>query len=106
MPIGTNCARFLRFLTLTNFFSLCFTEMPGDIVSLQVGQCGNEIGHEFWKRICDEHGITVDGEAIPDQVVEDNRCTFFSSVSFAVNFIYLEFYIFRMTMEDIFLEQF
>jgi len=35
--------------------------MPREIISLQVGQCGNQIGHEFWKRLCAEHGIGNDG---------------------------------------------
>jgi len=28
---------------------------------LQVGQCGNEIGMEFWKLLCAEHGIDERG---------------------------------------------
>eukprot|EP00767_Chilomastix_cuspidata_P007430 gnl/Chilomastix_cuspidata/811.p1 GENE.gnl/Chilomastix_cuspidata/811~~gnl/Chilomastix_cuspidata/811.p1 ORF type:complete len:450 (+),score=198.09 gnl/Chilomastix_cuspidata/811:1277-2626(+) len=35
--------------------------MPREIITLQCGQCGNQIGFEFWKRICQEHGITDDG---------------------------------------------
>jgi hypothetical protein len=35
--------------------------MPREIITLQVGQCGNQIGGEFWKRLCLEHGITPDG---------------------------------------------
>jgi tubulin gamma len=26
-----------------------------------VGQCGNQIGAEFWKRLCAEHGINQEG---------------------------------------------
>lgn len=77
--------------------------MPGEIVSLQVGQCGNEIGHEFWKRICEEHGIGVDGEATSERMVDDNCSTFFSSVSFASSCVF-DRKICRMTMEDTFLE--
>ena len=32
-----------------------------EIVSLQVGQCGNQIGAKFWELVCGEHGITGDG---------------------------------------------
>ena len=32
-----------------------------EIVTLQVGQCGNQIGFEFWKQLCREHGIGPDG---------------------------------------------
>ena len=35
--------------------------MPREIVTLQVGQCGNQIGGEFWKQLCVEHGIQPDG---------------------------------------------
>lgn len=35
--------------------------MPREIITLQVGQCGNQIGSEFWKRLCAEHGISPDG---------------------------------------------
>ncbi len=28
---------------------------------IQVGQCGNQIGCEFWKQLCLEHGISPDG---------------------------------------------
>lgn len=35
--------------------------MPREIITLQVGQCGNQIGAEFWKQLCAEHGISKDG---------------------------------------------
>ena len=35
--------------------------MPREIITLQVGQCGNQIGNEFWKMLCAEHGIRNDG---------------------------------------------
>ena len=28
---------------------------------LQLGQCGNQIGFEFWKKLCKEHGISPQG---------------------------------------------
>ena len=37
--------------------------MPREIITLQVGQCGNQIGGEFWKQLCLEHGIQPDGLA-------------------------------------------
>lgn len=41
--------------------------MPREVITLQVGQCGNAIGSEFWKQLCLEHGINQDGilEPIP-----------------------------------------
>lgn len=35
-----------------------------DLITIQVGQCGNQVGSEFWKRLCQEHGITPEGRAI------------------------------------------
>uniref|UniRef100_S4RKD5 Tubulin, gamma 1 n=1 Tax=Petromyzon marinus TaxID=7757 RepID=S4RKD5_PETMA len=35
--------------------------MPREIITLQLGQCGNQIGFEFWKQLCAEHGISPDG---------------------------------------------
>ena len=32
-----------------------------EIISVQVGQCGNQIGGKFWETICAEHGIGADG---------------------------------------------
>ncbi|KAJ1454784.1 tubulin gamma chain [Pelagophyceae sp. CCMP2097] len=34
-----------------------------EIITLCVGQCGNQIGSEFWKQITAEHGIKPDGIA-------------------------------------------
>ncbi|KAI8855306.1 Tubulin/FtsZ, GTPase domain-containing protein [Chytridium lagenaria] len=35
--------------------------MPREIITLQAGQCGNQIGMEFWSQLCAEHGINPDG---------------------------------------------
>lgn len=35
--------------------------MPREIICLQVGQCGNQVGSEFWRKLCAEHGISKDG---------------------------------------------
>jgi len=35
--------------------------MPREIITLQVGQCGNQVGAQFWKQLCSEHGISSDG---------------------------------------------
>ena len=33
-----------------------------EIVHIQAGQCGNQIGAKFWEVISDEHGINPNGE--------------------------------------------
>ncbi|KAG8184071.1 hypothetical protein JTE90_013705 [Oedothorax gibbosus] len=35
--------------------------MPREMITLQLGQCGNEIGSAFWKQLCKEHGINPEG---------------------------------------------
>ncbi|OBZ66462.1 Tubulin gamma chain [Grifola frondosa] len=35
--------------------------MPRDFVTVQLGQCGNQMGSAFWQRLCMEHGINKDG---------------------------------------------
>ncbi|KAI1315625.1 gamma-tubulin [Mortierella claussenii] len=35
--------------------------MPREIITIQAGQCGNQIGQEFWGQLCAEHGISRDG---------------------------------------------
>jgi len=35
--------------------------MPCEMIMLQLGQCGNQIGFEFWKQLCREHGISKEG---------------------------------------------
>jgi len=37
-----------------------------EIVHLQAGQCGNQIGQKFWEVISDEHGISSDGNYVGD----------------------------------------
>lgn len=35
--------------------------MPREIVTVQLGQCGNQVGSVFWQRLCAEHGINKEG---------------------------------------------
>ena len=47
-------------------------------MTVQVGQCGNQIGMEFWKQLGAEHGIAPDG-TLQDFAVEgtDRKDVFF-----------------------------
>lgn len=53
------------------------------IITLQVGQCGNQIGYEFWKRLAEEHGIDPDGTLIQPErdssLADDRKDIFFYS---------------------------
>ncbi|KFG42533.1 tubulin gamma chain, partial [Toxoplasma gondii p89] len=54
--------------------------MPREIVTLQVGQCGNQIGMEFWKQLCMEHGIDQEGLLVDSKqhaYAEDRKDVFF-----------------------------
>jgi tubulin beta len=37
-----------------------------DIISVQVGQCGNQVGSRFWQTISQEHSILPSGQYIGD----------------------------------------
>merc|ERR1712166_104343 len=50
-------------LTSTKFLLFKPTNMR-EIVHLQAGQCGNQIGAKFWEIISDEHGIDPTGSYI------------------------------------------
>ena len=39
-----------------------------EIVHIQAGQCGNQIGAKFWEIISDEHGIEPDGKPSDEAV--------------------------------------
>ncbi len=47
--------------------------MPREIITLQVGQCGNQIGMEFWKQLCLEHGIDAEGIVQENAMYGDDR---------------------------------
>ena len=50
--------------------------MPREIITIQVGQCGNQIGNEFWKQICSEHGISSEG-IVDEKAINGKRNTAF-----------------------------
>lgn len=87
--------------------------MPREIITLQVGQCGNQgeadhdnfeiclisfpvVGSEFWKQLCLEHGIGPTGILEPFAVanadtVNDRKDVFFYQVHTIRNlFIYFK----------------
>ncbi|GME91026.1 unnamed protein product [[Candida] boidinii] len=47
--------------------------MPGEIITLQVGQCGNQVGEQFWSQISKEHGISMQDQGKRD--IEPNEYT-------------------------------
>ncbi len=47
--------------------------MPREIVHIQAGQCGNQIGSKFWEVISDEHGISPEGEYVGESDLQLER---------------------------------
>ena len=47
--------------------------MPREIVHIQAGQCGNQVGSKFWEIISDEHGIDPSGEYHGDSDLQIER---------------------------------
>jgi hypothetical protein len=44
-----------------------------EIVHVQGGQCGNQIGAKFWEVVCDEHGIDPTGTYAGDADLQLER---------------------------------
>ena len=51
-------------MTFAEKLAECRANMPCEMIMLQLGQCGNQIGFEFWKQLCREHGISKEGHPI------------------------------------------
>lgn len=57
--------------------------MPSEIIAIQFGQCGNQIGDAFWRALCAEHGIAPDGTLNQKEIVaHDLKRVFFYQVVF------------------------
>ncbi|KAH1084244.1 hypothetical protein J1N35_024005 [Gossypium stocksii] len=70
-PIESNCQKHGIFLykyfaaNSPNFFRKSNArEKMREILHVQGGQCGNQIGSKFWEVVCDEHGIDPTGRYI------------------------------------------
>jgi len=44
-----------------------------ELVHIQVGQCGNQIGAKFWETVNDEHGLNPRGEYVGDNDLQLDR---------------------------------
>ena len=47
--------------------------MPREIVHIQAGQCGNQIGVKFWEMISAEHGIDGNGIFQGESELQEER---------------------------------
>ena len=48
-----------------------------EIIHVQIGQCGNNIGSVFWETIAKEHGLTEQGKLQKDYEMENNNVDVF-----------------------------
>jgi tubulin beta len=56
--------------------------MGREIISVQTGQCGNQIGSKFWEHISNEHGIDAEGKYAGDNRAQLDRIdVYFNEVS-------------------------
>ncbi|XP_054257001.1 tubulin gamma-2 chain-like [Macrosteles quadrilineatus] len=53
--------------------------MSKQILSFQIGQCGNSIGLQFWQNMALEHGLNLEGQIGPSNFLQgiDNKNSFF-----------------------------
>jgi hypothetical protein len=49
--------------------------MPRELITIQVGQCGNQIGHRFWELALKEHSKNT-----KDGLFDDSLSSFFRNV--------------------------
>lgn len=47
------------------------------IITVSVGQCGNQVGFEYWKQLCREHGLSDVGRVLDDVGGGDDKEVFF-----------------------------
>ena len=47
--------------------------MPREIVHIQAGQCGNQIGVKFWEIISGEHGVDTNGVFQGESELQEER---------------------------------
>lgn len=54
--------------------------MPRELITVQAGQCGNQVGSQFWEHLCKDHGISRDGtleEYATEGLANDRKDVFF-----------------------------
>ena len=62
--------------------------MPREIVHIQAGQCGNQIGVKFWEIISGEHGVDTNGVFQGESELQEERI---EVVSYSPLFMVLHF---------------
>ncbi|XP_078507959.1 tubulin beta-1 chain [Lissotriton helveticus] len=58
-----------------------------EIVHLQIGQCGNQIGAKFWEVIIDEHGMDCTGNYVGDSVLQLERINVYFNEAYSHKYV-------------------
>ncbi|KAJ7332099.1 hypothetical protein JRQ81_014279 [Phrynocephalus forsythii] len=58
-----------------------------EIVHLQIGQCGNQIGAKFWEIISAEHGIDTTGNYCGDSVLQKERLNVYFNEAYSNKYV-------------------
>ncbi|PNJ02180.1 tubulin beta-6 chain isoform X2 [Chlorocebus sabaeus] len=58
-----------------------------EIVHIQAGQCGNQIGTKFWEVISDEHGIDPAGGYVGDSALQLERISVYYNESSSQKYV-------------------
>nr|XP_013808156.1 PREDICTED: tubulin beta-1 chain isoform X3 [Apteryx mantelli mantelli] len=58
-----------------------------EIVHLQIGQCGNQIGAKFWEVISDEHGIDIAGNYRGDAPLQLERINVYFNEAYSHKYV-------------------
>uniref|UniRef100_A0A8D2LV02 Tubulin/FtsZ GTPase domain-containing protein n=1 Tax=Varanus komodoensis TaxID=61221 RepID=A0A8D2LV02_VARKO len=58
-----------------------------EIVHIQAGQCGNQIGTKFWEVISDEHGIDPAGSSVGDSPLQLERINVYYNESSSQTYV-------------------
>ena len=64
---------FFSFFYFFPFFPFCAEDSMRELVHIQAGQCGNQIGAKFWEVVSDEHGVDASGAYTGDAPVQLER---------------------------------
>ena len=58
-----------------------------EIVHIQTGQCGNQIGSKFWETIRDEHGIDNLGQYKGDRDIQLERSSVYFNEAYGNRYV-------------------
>ncbi|KAJ3104157.1 hypothetical protein HDU97_009508 [Phlyctochytrium planicorne] len=58
-----------------------------EIVNVQIGQCGNQIGTKFWEVIADEHGLDPNGKYVGESDLQLERISVYFTEAFGGKYV-------------------